>query len=780
MNKSLFIMVMMFFASLSIEAQSSQLHGHVYFHDKSQPLPYASIKDCNTQQVVLSDSVGYFEIQVNKHDSLVCTYIGCADKVVSISDESVMDVYLESDVHDLKEVEIVGRRKAIQMSHSGFVINMGAMQKEGKLFSDILPQLPLINIKNSIISMIGKDGVLVYLNNHQLYLKGDELMAYLNSLGLENIQKIQVISTPPTKYEADENIGILKIETSKKINPGLQASVLGKGTIAHYLSCGGSAKFLYSGKRFSIETAVLASEAKTYVRSQYINRFKDYLISTNCPKNDNEKAITTLTTLNLNLSQRDNISTTLQLPWFSRINKQDIANDTKYIAASSLKEDSVMSSKGAGCSANYQTNFEINYAHTFNDVSSFNMTLGYINCYERNHRTWLSQTTTTSAILDENFYSIGHQKDDIYTAKLDFNHSFQNWNLSEGYKFSYTRTKSYNEEDERLVDAASQNLFGYREMNNALYINAEGYIKSIQFSMGLRTELTYTHGCSYSLNTTNNNRYVRVFPVVDVEYPIDNNNIISFDYSGRIKRPDYQLLDPFRWYTSKYDYSEGNPFLKPSYIHDVSLSYMYGDTFYSKLYFTKTNKDFGKMVFLDSENMQNQIERAGNYFDISTLGINFEYNFQLGSWLESNFSGDVTYSSYMSNQPSFTNVRGWGGDLALNNTIYFNKILMGTLYIEEDVPGYYNYRLTKNALLLNLGLSYTNKKKNLIVSFKAEDLFKNASPKYSYCSNGIKQDFNNYYDSQHFEITLIKKFGNIFNKVRHTFQSSNSEERNRL
>lgn len=70
--------------------------------------------------------------------------------------------------------------------------------------------------------------------------------------------------------------------------------------------------------------------------------------------------------------------------------------------------------------------------------------------------------------------------------------------------------------------------------------------------------------------------------------------------------------------------------------------------------------------------------------------------------------------------------------------------------------------------------------KTMIVSIKAEDLFKTSNPKYSYYSNGIKQKFNNYYDSQHLEITLIKKIGNIFNKAKPTFQSSNSEERNRL
>ena len=102
------------------------------------------------------------------------------------------------------------------------------------------------------------------------------------------------------------------------------------------------------------------------------------------------------------------------------------------------------------------------------------------------------------------------------------------------------------------------------------------------------------------------------------------------------------------------------------------------------------------------------------------------------------------------------------------------------MYSEDDIHGYYNYRKAKNAFLLNLGLSYTNKNKTMIVRIKDEDLFKTSNPKYSYYSNGIKQKFNNYYDSQHLEITLIKKIGNVFNKAKPTFQSSNSEERNRL
>ena len=99
----------------------------------------------------------------------------------------------------------------------------------------------------------------------------------------------------------------------------------------------------------------------------------------------------------------------------------------------------------------------------------------------------------------------------------------------------------------------------------------------------------------------------------------------------------------------------------------------------------------------------------------------------------------------------------------------------------EKMQFYYHPdHLGSSSYITNLELSYTNKNKTMIVSIKAEDLFKTSNPKYSYYSNGIKQKFNNYYDSQHLEITLIKKIGNVFNKAKPTFQSSNSEERNRL
>lgn len=274
MNRIVISMAVMSCVNMSALAQSYKLSGHVYFQGKTLPVSYASIRNDNTGNAVLSDSAGHFEILVNGTDSLTCSYIGCSNEVVPVTNRKVVDIYLSDASQTLNGVEIVGKRKPVQMTVDGFVVNVDVIRKDGKMLSDIISQLPLVNVKGNVISMAGKSSVIVYLNNHKVYLNGENLVAYLNSLGLENIREIKVLPTPSTKYEADENIGIIAIETKKKTNSGLQSNFLGRGTIGRYLSYGGSAKVLYSGSKVSFETVVLGSWANGFTHSRYTNDFR--------------------------------------------------------------------------------------------------------------------------------------------------------------------------------------------------------------------------------------------------------------------------------------------------------------------------------------------------------------------------------------------------------------------------------------------------------------------------------------------------------------------------
>lgn len=783
MLKNLFLLIFVFLLVMPCMPQTFNVSGHVYLHDRQQPLFYSTITNLTGQHVAYSDEKGYFEIPAAINDTIVVSYIGCADKKVAVNSANVGDVFLEYDCTSLNEVDVVSRRRPLMMSAEGLSVNMSAVKKDGKLLTDVLRQLPTLKIQGTALSMAGKNGVIVYINNHRVNMQGGDLMAYLNSLGLDNIQKIDIISNPPAKYEAEGNVGILKIVTSKKINPGWQGRLLVKPQLAHYFTGGVSAKIIYSGKNFYIGNTVLGSYENNYVLSRYTNNFNGYLVSTDYPRQNRQKTVLTLTTFNVEINSKNALSGTLQLPWLSRGRKRDIANDTKYGMKSTFDvyNDSVVSSKGTGREKNYLVSGELNYEHSFDENSEFNLTAGYINNYAGNYRKWKSVTSNSYVDDLNDYYSLGHYKYDIYTLKADFDRELDAWSFTGGYKLSYTRSSSENDKSSSLnAGYASNDRFGYRELVNALYVNGAAGFGAFTVNAGVRAEATATKCLSYSLDETDRNHYFKFFPSLNVKYAFDDDNTLSAELSRRIKRPDYRLLNPFRWYTSKYDYSVGDPFLKPAYIGNAALTYMHGYDFFVKIYCSKTSDDFGNMVILDRDNVQNQIEKAGNYLDISEYGLDAECSLQCGSWLETTLSGQLIYSSYNSNSSSFDNVKGWGCGLSADCRFYISRNLTATLSVEDDLPGYYDYRRRNNAFNFNCGISFMNKKKDFMVMVNAEDLFRTALPKYYYYSNGVRQDFNNYEDTQFVSITVVKKFGNIFNKVKNLFESSNSDEKSRL
>jgi hypothetical protein len=81
---------------------------------------------------------------------------------------------------------------------------------------------------------------------------------------------------------------------------------------------------------------------------------------------------------------------------------------------------------------------------------------------------------------------------------------------------------------------------------------------------------------------------------------------------------------------------------------------------------------------------------------------------------------------------------------------------------------------------LNAGISWVNNKKTLSLKLNGNDILKTSAPRYSYYSNGVRQKFHNYNDSRFVSLALIWKFGNIFNKDKGHFDSSISDEKDRL
>ena len=106
---------------------------------------------------------------------------------------------------------------------------------------------------------------------------------------------------------------------------------------------------------------------------------------------------------------------------------------------------------------------------------------------------------------------------------------------------------------------------------------------SLKVQAGLRAEHTHSIGNSITMNQRIERNYLNLFPTLFLSRKLDTNNVLNLSYSRRIDRPNYQNLNPFRFYLDPYTYQEGNPYLRPQFTNSFQLTHVYKSKFSTTL-----------------------------------------------------------------------------------------------------------------------------------------------------------------------------------------------------
>jgi hypothetical protein len=171
---------------------------------------------------------------------------------------------------------------------------------------------------------------------------------------------------------------------------------------------------------------------------------------------------------------------------------------------------------------------------------------------------------------------------DILSFKMDYSTIISGqWKLEAGIKGS--RVNSDNDmqlstgtNGKLVLDSMLSNHFKYEEDIKAAYLNFNGKLnKKTEVIFGMRTE--YTNSIANSINQKNKitRQYWKFFPSFFITNTLNTKNTLSFSYSYRIDRPNYQSLNPARSYIDPFAFSEGNPFLKPQFTHSLEIRHGY-------------------------------------------------------------------------------------------------------------------------------------------------------------------------------------------------------------
>lgn len=753
----------------------STLKGKVASETKS--LEWAEISILNKEGKIIDGTTtkedGSFEINLkNGFYKIEINLLGFTNYEKEISLEKNTDlgiIILKENETKLVEVVVQSKKKTIEQKTDRLVYNLeNNVTTTGGDALSAINTAPGVVVKNDIITILGKGTSRVMIDGRLIELTGEELNNFLKSISAADIKNIEIISNPPAKYEADGIGGLINIIMKK----GVRDSWKNSTTVSYDQNKYGiytlRDNFFYSKNKFRVSASV---NGKTGYKNSTENLdmyFPDGLSTMRADTKIKNENFSGKLALDYDLSPR----TSVGFQFMNDRNNPDFGSDIrieKYNTQNELQHVTLNKSFTDKGSKNQTYN-----AHLITKLDSLNRKLSfdadYFNYNSKFDRGFIANDYTPDMEfidLNQAGRNISNQDIDNWSFKADMEHPLPSFNLSYGAKMSFTNSISdvvfYNTATGTPeLDPSQSNRFKYTENNQAVYINGDKKInEKWNLQMGLRLENTQTNGFSETLNQENTNNYLKLFPTFYASYKKNENNSFSLNYGKRINRPRFDLLNPFRVYINSNSYSEGNPFLKPSFSDNFELSHSYKEVLRTSVFVNAITNGYG-IVFTSNPETNTQIVTRENYYNGLNYGVGETYSATFADWWQSEntlyFLGSETkFINGINATPS----NSLQIDFTTNNTFVLGKntkLQIDFNYSSPFKSGLYEVGYVSS---FDIGFKQDLLNKTLQIAFLANDIFNTSYLKdFTSVVNGVKQVYSQNESNRFVRLSVIYNFGN--------------------
>lgn len=621
MHRFLFIWCYLVFCS-HVYGQPFLIEGTVR-DNKAIPLETATVsllqaKDSSWISSELTDSMGYFYFHsmAGKYilDVQLEGYSRLKVPIAITGNMQIADIFLVKQSEALKEIVVSSRRQYIETGQGKTVLNIaGNTNTAGANAYDMLKRSPGVTIgMDGNISMQGKQGVVVYIDDRPTYMAGKDLEDFLKSLTADNIAQLELITQPSARYDAAGNAGIINIKQKKQKKQGINGSLI--STIAQsvypYTSHNGSLNYntgkfnLYTTGGYLINTSYLktkttrvimndAGDTASNIRTDYFIRetLSDYFLRTG-----------------VDYTVKDGLTTGVMLVGVYHPNEETdravtaIADHTTSTTYSnfSLADKGFIRKRAEG---NVYLNGKISKDH--------NLRLNADYLYNKtSYRQYLSSRHYNVSAGGSSPGNIDIRSKqpfitDAISLKADYTGKVGDVSLESGLKHSSVVVDVnaifdvYH--DNWVHDTIRSNHFIYHEQISAAYISANKNLNERwKVQIGLRTEQAVIRGEQVVQHQSFRTNKLSLFPTAYIAYAANEKNQFDLNYGRRIERPHYRALNPFADYSLLYFYEKGNPRLLPAFAHNIELKHSYDKFITTTANYNRTRGLFYRVQKRDS------------------------------------------------------------------------------------------------------------------------------------------------------------------------------------
>lgn len=778
----------------------------------SRPLPGASVSlletaDSSLVKMNSTDEKGEYSFDKLPQEKylVMVTNVGYLPVYVTVTARAAgadngHHIILEKISAQMAGVIVTAKRPMVEVKAGKTIVNVDASPTNAGLnVLEILEKSPGVSVDTEgNISVKGKGGVLVLIDDKPTYMSATQLAAFLRSLQASGLDKIEIMTNPPAKYDAAGNSGIINIKTKKGTIKGMNGNANLNYATGFYARYNGGLNLNYRNNKVNLFGSYNGGH---WANKSTLTLDRKFLAADN----------TTLKGSSDQVSERSNggdyHNAKLGMDYYFNNknvagvvvngnfgNWQEAQNSHSNLRDMSGNIESRIRSVAVNKTRSNNITTNLNYKHSF-DSAGHELTVDLDQAYYQNQGNTDLLTRPLNAAgqqVSGNIMLLGDIPSfiNIYSGKIDYVRPLSKlMKLEAGLKSSLVNTDNRvmytrNDGSTWTEDKLRSNHFVYKENINAAYAIFSSTIKKWELVAGLRLENTVAKGHQMQNDSSFTRNYTNLFPNAGITFNASDKNQLSLSYSRRITRPDYDDLNPFVFFLDSLTYGQGNPYLQPQFTHNIELGHTFKRVLTTTINYTQTDDIIAELLKQDTEN-KITFQTKENFSKMKQLGLAVSLNMPVVKWWTLNLYANVfnnhytgIYSNGKRNDPVDIRLTGFMGNMS--NTLSYGKGW------STEISGWYGTRFMEGLMVsgqmgaLNAALAKEVLKKKGSVKIGVRDIFRtqvfNGYARYSDVDVNIK----NVRDTRQFTVSFNYRFGN--NKVAPTRRRTGGagDEQNRV
>ena len=678
MSKNVLILLAFILLCASTTAQnetdSITVSGKIIEAETNQPLEYATISFFSKAENKIigggiTDLQGEFKIKTTPgaYDIYIeyFSFMGITKLDINLNqDTNFGSLKMKADLQALDAVDIIAEKTTVEIKLDKKIYNVGKdLTVRGGSVSDVLDNVPSVSVDiEGNVALRGNENVRILINGKPSGLVGLNSTDALRQLPADAIEKVEIITSPSARYDAEGTAGILNIILRRSKILGLNGAIIINTGYPDQLGASGNINYrtgnvnIFNNSGYSY----VKNPGSSGVESEFFNTEYDengILIQDlpNTFRNEYRTFERIRNGFNSNTGIEWYIDPTTSLTTAFLVRKSDNTNES-FNRAKTLDLTGAVISESVRYDPETETDqtkqFSINFDKQFHGNSEHRLTFDF---QVENSSEDEGSIIYNDGIAAERVRTIEEQNRILIQSDFTLPIS-ETTRFEIGYngRFSSNNTDfslEFLEEDAFVLDTDVSNNLNYKEDVNAIYTQYGSKLKDkFSFLLGLRMEATDVTIKQLSSNDYSNSNYIGLFPTINLGYEFSETQNLTIGYSRRISRPRSRYLNPFPSRSSAANIFQGNPNITPSYSNGVDVGYLntfdkvtLNTSFYynhATDVFTYVSEDTGEEVVINGESVP--VIRRGpiNLDEDDRLGFEFTLTYRpLEKWnMNANFN----------------------------------------------------------------------------------------------------------------------------------------------